>query len=248
MKRTALWAAAAALFSATPAFAVGGHVGVQYTSSDLELLSAFELDAKEAEFELGFGHGRWGAQIDGAIGEFEDSPDTLTQFAGHLWYGGDGWRLGGVIGRTDLDSMGVEWVYGAEGTFDIGSNAVLFGTVHGGENDDGGYDTFNVDAGASYYFTPNLRLSGAIGLGEIDGGGSATETDTYNISAEYQPFSAPLSLTLGWSLFDADGAESESLRIGARWNFGASTLRDRDNIAPFSQPAGMWSRLSGIGF
>lgn len=249
MKKTALLAVAAAAFTATPALAAGGYVGVEHTTTDWQTISVVDLESLEGEFAIGFGGENWGAQAEGSLGNIEASSGVdvdASSLAGHLWYAGDNWRLGGVVARTKIDDFGVtEWAYGVEGTFDVTPNAVLFASITQGNVEDADIDILNFDLGASYYLTPNLRFGGEIGFGNIE---SDADIRGYRLNAEYQLSAAPISLTLGWASYDVDdGAlESESISIGARWNFGGATLRDRDNITPFNASTGLWGRSYGI--
>lgn len=246
MKKMALLAAAAAAFTATPALAAGGYVGLEYTSTDLQSLSVVDIESLEGEFAVGFGGENWGAQVEGSLGnlDFGGADADSNTLAGHLWYAGDNWRLGGVIARTNVDDFDLtEWAYGIEGTFDVTPNAILFASVTQGDIEDNSIDILNVDLGGSYYVTQNLRLSGALGFGDIE---STDDIQSYGLNGEYQLSAAPISFTLGWSHYEIDGLESESLSVGARWNFGGATLRDRDNITPFNASTGFLGRGYGI--
>lgn len=245
MKKTALLAAAAALFMATPAMAQsGGSVGLGYTSVD------GEEDAYQLDGAYGNTSGAFGFQIDAGLGNIESDLDTQT-IAGHLFWNGGGWRLGGVIAHTNLDVDGgpspSDTVYGVEGTWNLGPNTVLLGSYTRGESDlvfiDA--DTWNADIGLNHYFSDNFRLGGEIGTGNVDGGGlGETETTSYRINGEWQPWTTPVSITLGWNAFDTDDDDSiNSWSIGARWNFGGTTLRERDNATPFDTRTGFFQRI-----
>ncbi len=250
MNKAALLAAAAAMASATPAFAqVGGYVGVDYTATEFQLFGKEDLEGRQAEFSLGFAGERWGAQIEGGYGNvaYEFIDNDITTFAGHFWYSGENWRLGGVIARTADDYFGLtEWAYGIEGTYDITPNAVVSVSYTRGDNDEGYYESTDLDFALNYYVTPNLRLGALVGAGEYDYG-PMLDSRSLGLNVEYQPFAAPVSFTLGWASYDLqdDPMESESLSFGVRWNFGAATLRERDNITPFNAAMGYDARATG---
>jgi len=245
MKKTALLAAAAALFMATPAMAQsGGSVGLGYNNIEEEG-DVYQLDGA-----FGASGGSIGYQIDAGLGQVDDDVDTQT-IAGHLYWNGGGWRLGGVIAHTNLEADGgdglSETVYGVEGTWNLGPNAVVLGSYTVGESEfivD--VDTWNADLGLNYYLSDNLRIGGAIGFGNLEAGGSDLDTNGYRLNAEWQPWTTPVSFTLGWNSFELDSSDSvDSVSVGARWNWGG-TLRERDNATPFDTRTGLYQRLYDI--
>jgi hypothetical protein len=251
MKKTALIAAAAALFVATPALAqAGGHVGVGYTSTDFD---GDDAETVQVEGAFGSSAGTIGYQVDAGIGntDFDGGDGDHYTVAGHLYWNGGAWRLGGVVANNNFDfgtSDVTETVYGVEGTFDLGANAVLLGSYTVGESEflvD--LDTWNADLGVNFYFADNFRVGGAVGLGNLDAGATDFDTTSYGIGGDWQPFTTPVSFTLGWNRFETDGAfdDYDSWSIGARWNFGGS-LRDRDNATPFETRAGLYQRLYSV--
>ncbi len=258
MKKTALLAAAAALMTASPALA-DGYVGLQYNTGESSLILG-EADGEgwQGDGAFGFGGAGWGSQINGSLGNMSIDDAGLDldtwSLAGHLWWNGGAWRLGGVIATTNLDGGGAadfdETVYGIEGTFDAGDSAVLFGSVTAGEGDFASlfdYDTWNADAGANFYFTPNARVGGFVGTGNVDTGGGDADSFSFGVNGEFQPWSAPLSITLGWNSYQIDDFDLDAnmFRVGARWNFGGGTLRDRDNSTPFDTNTSVLSRAIG---
>lgn len=245
MKKTALLAAAAALFVATPALAQsGGSVGLNYTSIEDDA-EAFQIDGA-----FGSSSGSFGWQVDAGLGQIEDDVDTQT-IAGHAYWNGGAWRLGGVVAYTNIgeDDDASETAYGIEGTWDLGSQAVLLGSYTIGEADffGGDIDTSSFDVGLNYYFTENFRIGGQYGFGNIDGGTSDADTSNLRLNAEWQPWTTPVSFQLGYNSFDVDdsGESLDSWSIGARWNFGGS-LRERDNTTPFDARTGFYQRLYDI--
>lgn len=254
MKKTTLLAATAALVCATPAFAQdhGGYAGLRYSTGELDQGPTSDIDAWQGEAEVGFTHGAWGGQFGGSFGNADVSTSNDTDFFtlnAHLNWGGENWRVGGFVVYGSIDEINVdEWTYGAEAAFDIGPNATIFGTGALG-NLDGPTDSdiWNFDAAFAYYFTDNFRLSGNVGTGNIDD--FDYDTTTYGINGEVQPFSVPISFTFGWNAISIDGsgfdADGDYLSVGARWNFGAGTLRDRNSVTPFNQPTAYAQRVYG---
>lgn len=250
MKKTALFAAAAALFAATPAAAqVGGHVGLGYTTTES---STDEESAWQLEGALGGASGSIGYQVDAGIGSIDfgtGDADSLT-LAGHLYLNGGNWRLGGVIATANLDAAIEieELVYGVEGTLNLGPNVVALASYTVGEVDTiVDVDTWNADFGLRFYVSDNLSISGALGFGNLDAGGTDSDTTSLGIRGEWQPWTAPVSLSLGYERFEVDGAfdEYDTLSFGVRWNFGG-TLRERDNATPFETRTGLYQRIYGL--
>jgi hypothetical protein len=172
-----------------------------------------------------------------------------------LYWGGAGWRLGGALAFSNFDAgAGAESedvVYGIVGTHDLGPNTVLDGSATFGEIDIFGadVDTWNIDAGLNFYTASNFRIGANIGVGNLDaGGGADADTSSGGINAEWAPFaSTPVSFIAGWNHFDVDnaflgGIETDTLSIGARWNFGGGSLRERDNSTPFETRTALYPR------
>lgn len=250
MKRTALLAAAAALVSAAPA-AAQGYVGMQHGSGESGLfLGTQDVDTWQLEGAYGFNLSpNWRAQVEGAYSAIEVSPggelDTWG-VGGHVWWQADSWRLGVGVATTQYDdaSDAKEWTYAVEGSYDFGESVVVRGSYAQGSTDAASVsvDTDSFDGALFYYPTPNIRLSVSGATGELE---STAETTVFALGAEFQPWSAPVSLTLDWSNYEADiaMAESDALQVGVRWNFGAASLRERDNATPFHLDTGFYDRL-----
>lgn len=251
MKKTALLAAAAALFMATPAMAQsGGHVGLNFGNTETD---TDDFDTWQGDVALGGAHGAVGFQVDGGFGSSDSGGTDVDHYtvAGHLYWNGGGWRLGGVVAHTTLDGDGDsvgETVYGVEGTLDLGANAVLLGSYTVGESEfivD--LDSSNADIGLNYYFTDNLRAGVNAGTGNLDAGSGDFDSSSLGINAEWQPWAMPLSFRAAYNTFEVDDVfgDFETLTLGARWNWGG-TLRERDNATPFDTRTGLYQRVYGI--
>lgn len=146
---------------------------------------------------------------------------------------------------------GEETAYGIEGTYDAGANAILISSLTTGSGDLFGlidYDTFNWDAGANFYPSPNIRIGGFFGVGNIDLSSIEGDSISFGVNGEFQPWSAPVSITLGWNSFQVDDfdIDTNAFQIGGRWNFGGGTLRDRDNATPFDTNSGGFNRAVNV--
>lgn len=242
MRKVALLAAAAAAFVSTPALA-GGYVGATYGS-----LETSGTDATSIQLEGAAGwnsDSAWGGQIDGSFGNIEPDvggdADTWS-IAGHLYWGNDSWRLGGVLASSEADFGGGlsvdEFNYGFEGSANLGASAVGFGSLTFGTFDFIGtdIDTWNVDFRVNFYASDNVRFGFNAGTGNMDAGIVDGESTTFGADAEFQPWSAPISVTLAYSHYEEDvfSSEEDGLTLGIRWNFGSENLRARDEAAPFA--------------
>jgi hypothetical protein len=257
MRKTAFLAAAAALLTATPAMA-GGYVGLGYSNTDIDFSGSTEVDTWQGEAAVGFSGGGWGGQLGGSFGNLDfDSGGDADAWAvdGHLYWDGGAWRLGAVILHTDLDfgSGGGgsldETVYGVEAMFNTSPNSNIFASLTTGEGEFlADYDVWNLDVGGNFYASPNVRIGGYVGTGNVDFGGIDSDTFSVGVNGEFQPWAVPVSLTAGWNYHEADdiSLETNSFRIGARWNFGGGTLQERNNATPFTTRGGFLDRTFGV--
>lgn len=264
MKKWALMAiaAAAASVAATPAMADnGGYVGLRYADGNVDqnIGGDYDVTSWQGEGELGWNTGAWGGQVGATYGnvDLDALGDTnFGTFNGHLFWGNDAWKIGGFITYSTVDDFDVdEWNYGVESAFNFGPDTTFYasgslGTLSDSTDD---YDDWNVDFGIGHYFSDNFRLAGNVGWGSVQdiGLGSDADTQTYGINAEWQFSSIPISIVGGYNVFNVDAgplnADTDYFSIGARWNFGGSTLRERNNSTPFTQPGGYGTRLYGVG-
>lgn len=254
MKKTALLAAAAAMMCATPAMA-DGYLGARYSTGEVDGGVSTDVTSWQGEGELGWngGAGSWGGQFGGQFGNVEVDTGGDTDFFtlnGHLFYQGTGWRLGGVITYGTLDETDLdEFTYGIESSFDFGPNTTFFasgvlGTLDGGGSD---YDQWAIDLGLGHYLSDNFRIAGNLGFGAIDD--ADIDTTTWGINGEWQFSGAPISIVAGYNAYNLDtgtgDADANYFSVGARWNFGGGTLRDRNNDTPFNANGHYGTRLYG---
>ncbi|MEZ6024486.1 MAG: hypothetical protein R3C16_13955 [Hyphomonadaceae bacterium] len=254
MKKSALLAALAAAMISTPA-AAEGYLGLEYEAANVDTGGGdVDLDIWQGEGAFGFGGQGWGGQIDGSWGNLSvnNADADVWTLGGHLWWASDNWRLGGVVTTTQLSDGGTidEWAAGVEGADDASPRTQFIASFTVGEVDHGGpdLDTANLDVRANFFATPNVRIGGLLGFGNLDDGATDVDTLSYGVNAEFQPWSAPVSVTLGWTAFDIDDVDvgSSTFQIGARWNFGGGTLQDRRNATPFDTTTGYYNRFYGI--
>lgn len=111
-------------------------------------------------------------------------------------------------------------------------------------------DAWNVDVGLKYYFSDNIRVGGKVGMGNLSLGGFDDDTQSILLDGEFQPWSPPVSIALSYDHFSSGDApfdfDAHTFRVGARWNFGGGTLRDRNNDTPFDTRSPLYQRLYGL--
>lgn len=254
MKKTALLAAAAAMVAATPA-AADGYLGGRYTSADIDVIleTGVEADAWQGEGAFGW-TGALGGQVGGTFGNIDVEGEEIDYWNGnvHLYWDTGSWKIGGVLAHSEFEDADTdETVLGVETMFDVSSNANIWGSLTRSEFEFfiADFEAWNLDVGANFYASPNVRFGGYVGTGNVDaGGGDDFDSIAFGVNTEFQPWSAPVSITLGYNYFDIDdiNAGSTSFNIGARWNFGGGTVQDRNNATPYTTNNGNMSRILGI--
>lgn len=254
MKKLALLAAtAAAAAMIAPTASAHGYLGASYGNIDA---NTGEADALQVEGAFGWNNGSWGTQFDASIGQLDGDTADGDSYAigGHVYWGNENWRIGGVVGTTNVDDGGSdlsETAYGFEGSLNLGDSAVALASTTWGTFDFFGtdIDTWNLDGRINLYSSANFRIGATYGIGNLEAGGFDGDTSTYGVDAEFAPFSAPVSFTVGWLRFEDDdflGFATDTVSAGVRWNFGGGTLRDRDNAAPFNMRTGYAQRLYDV--
>jgi hypothetical protein len=245
MKKLLMGAVGAlALLAAAPAYAeTGGFVGASYE----------RLDADDAEAD-GFainGAAAYdaapsvGVEVEAGYVDFEET-DGSYGVTGHVYSDGGSYKFGGFLGLSDSEDADTFFGGGIEGATHL-TNVTLVGALGYGEADETGI--WSIDGEARYFVTDNFRLQGKLGYGRVEFDG-ADDSDLwrYGVGGEFQLDAAPVSLFADVSIFDFEEAdEITAFSIGARWNFGNFSLRDRDTMGPtFAGVSTVGSQI-GIG-
>jgi hypothetical protein len=261
MRILLLSAAAALLACAAPgvASAQSGYVGASYANSDIDVGGpSQDVDTIGAHGVVAFDAGALGVQLGANYGNLDADGADVDAYGvdGHLYSRGSQWQFGGGVAYEKLDGDGAEideWTVAGEALYFMDRSTVGAALSYG-ESDAGGgggdLETIALDGEFRYFATDNLRLEVNAGFGnaEADVGGD-TDFWAAGVGAEYQFASVPVSIFGGYDHVNADDSdfEGDSISVGARWNFGGTTLMERDRSgANLKTPQGLFGRLFGV--
>jgi hypothetical protein len=221
-----------------------GHVGANYSRTDVDVAGVdIDGDVYQVEGAVRFDAGSLGAQIDGAITNY-DGDDTSFAATGHLnTKVGEG-LIGGFVGAETADDITI-WGLGVEGQANINGKTSLYGQAGYGNVDDAfDADLWAVRGEVRYFVADNIRLTGSLGYSTIDAAANV-DTWTAGVEAEYQFAETPFSVWAGYDHADSDDidANADTLRVGVRYTFGGS-LKDRDSAGA---SLGSITKLFGAG-
>jgi hypothetical protein len=226
---------AVALTAPCAAFAQTGHVDLSYANRDYDF-GGFGTDFDDVTFggQFAFG-GALGAQVDGYYGNWEADSGGETDVWGlgvHVFARRDAWLVGAYVGYDDMGDFNLEVLTGAlEGQYYL-PRSTISGVLSYSEADiPAAYSITMLEGEYRYFFTDNLSVHGAIGIGSGDIGAADPDVWSGELGAEYQFDAAPISVfgsfhhnTLDFSTGEI---EVDAMRIGVRYNWGG-TLMDRD--------------------
>ncbi|MEJ0060923.1 MAG: hypothetical protein WDM79_15685 [Terricaulis sp.] len=259
MRNLLLSAAAALMAVALPgvAAAQSGYVGAYYTNAEIDTGADNDVDAYGLDGVVAFDAGALGVQLGANYGTLDGDGDEVDAYGvdGHLFTRNAQWQLGGGVAVEKLDGDGSEideWTVAAEGLYFL-DRATVGAALSYGESDLGGgggdLETVALDGEFRYFVSDNFRIDANAGFGnaEADVGGDADFWGA-GVGAEYQLSSVPVSLVANYDHVNVDdsGFEADAFTVGARWNFGGTTLLERDRSgANLSKPRGLFGRLFG---
>jgi hypothetical protein len=123
---------------------------------------------------------------------------------------------------------------GLEGQATMGSATIYGSAGYGHVNSTLDQSLWTGRLEGRYFVTENFSLNVNGGLVRASASGAHTTVRTVGFGAEYQPSVLPFSIQGGYSHADASGssAESNTVRVGLRWNFDGSSLAERDRVGP----------------
>ena len=256
MKKVLLGAAAAlALTLPGVASAQSAYVDLGYQSSEADV-GGVSGDADG--WTLGGaaawgGNGSLGFQVDGLISstDADGGGDTdAWNIGGHLFTRNDAYLFGGFVNYGDVDVDGAGdfdfWTVGLEGQLYL-QRTTLDGALSYSEGDDADAELTAADVGLTHFFTDNFSFGGNVGFGNIDTPLGDTDVVSYGLGAEWQFASLPVSVFGGWQHAEIDDidADSDTLGIGVRYNFGGS-LFDRNRSGASLSRGGGLGRFGGL--
>ncbi|HTK33912.1 MAG TPA: hypothetical protein VL358_01325 [Caulobacteraceae bacterium] len=141
--------------------------------------------------------------------------------------------IGGWAGWSHTDGADL-FGLGLEGQAYMGG-ATIYGSVGYGHVDSSAdQNLWTARLEGRYFVTENFSLNVNGGLVRAGVPGARETVRTIGFGGEYQPSVLPFSIQGGYSHADASGssAESNTFRVGLRWNFDGSTLVERDHSGP----------------
>jgi opacity protein-like surface antigen len=234
-------ATAALLVPAVAQADTNAVVGLQYSSTDID---SFDLDAYgiEGAFSHDFSNGTV-FQFDGASDRVDVGGCCYSSSYGAAHYGlrNDNYAIGGFASFDELfiySGLGL----GVEGQLYL-NNIVLNGSIAHADFGDLDVDTTTAAVDATYFFSPNLGLTGLVSVSDDEIYGD--DTTTYGISGEYRLASSPLSFELGVRQTDIFDDDATTWTLGVNFDFGTGSLHERATDGPsFNGAANLHDYLS----
>lgn len=246
MKKMLLGAAAAVAMIALPtaAHADGGYIDVVGGNDDITLTGLGSADSNFWGVDGVFSGSN--VQLGAHYSTFDESSNDVWSVDGHLFTRNDKWQLGAGVGYSDADSTS-EWAVAGEGLLFLDRTTLGADIVYSNA-DDTDTTAWSIDGEARFFLTDNFRVGVNAGWGSIDAGsGGDADVTSLGANAEWQFDNTPFSVFVGYNHTDADVIESDAWGLGARWNFGSSSLIDRDRHgANLRSTTGIFSRLLGL--
>lgn len=252
MKTLLLVTAAAAAFAAAPAFAQStgpvGSAGITWSN--------VEADAGGASAEDSFGaidanvagdFGAWTVTFDASMswadGEMDEDRPVTGQV--HVTRKLNDMRVGAFVGTTSIDGERANTI-GLEAQKYAGPLTVTgaLGVTHMSE-----VDVININGDLGYFVQDNLRLNANIGAGNLDTDFGNTRYLAMGAGAEYLIPKTPVSVYGAYDRTSVDDfdLDIDTFSIGIRFNYGASSLRAREQSgADLARTAGTLGALSGF--
>ena len=245
--KTRVLAGAAAMFALAggQAFAAAGYVGAAYLDAETDV-GGFEADDDgwglegAAAFEVS---PAMGAQVGVAFADSDEGDDAFSA-DGHLNLRNEQRLIGGFIAAGEAADE-TFWAIGGEGELYM-SQLTLAGAIGYASFEDD-VDSWALDGEARFFLSDNFKIEGKAGYANIDSDFGDDDLTTLGIGAEYQFGAAPLSILASYQHGEFDEADlsTDAFTIGARWNFGAGSLKDQDRTGA-SLP-GLSSFTSSLG-
>jgi hypothetical protein len=218
--------AAAAFVMAAPAYAAIGYVGGSYVNSEV---SDDNTDGGIIEGAVAFDIApTLGSEVDVYGSEIEE--EDAFGINGHIYADTGAYKFGGFAGVGEADDEST-YAVGIEGAAHLNNFSVL-GAFGYGETDSSDDGMFAADAVGRFFLTDDFMINGRVGWSDSDADNSPTAY-RFGAGAEFQFAALPVSAFANFDRQEIiNGADTDTIRIGARYHFGTGTLRDRDLMGP----------------
>jgi hypothetical protein len=227
---------AALVGTAAQAQAVG-EVGLNYQRSILNDSAPgnARLNSWQVEGASRYDFGNFGASFDAQLTDLDAVvADTVDfSFTGHLnaHVGGDA-LVGGFAG-VDLGEGGSKiWGVGLEGQVGLGASDTLYGQAGYGKFDDlGDAKLWAARLELRHFFTDNVKLQGSVGYEKADTDFGDADAWNVGVEGEYRFAGTPWSVRAGYDFGRSQDLDTDAhtFRIGARYSFGAPSLKARND-------------------
>jgi hypothetical protein len=214
---------------------LSGHVGVQYDRGDYDQYGFDEkTDFYTLEGALRFGADVIGGSVDGRVTYSNTEGYHQTAIAGTAHVNarlGEG-LVGAFAGGDRSDDLKI-WGVGLEAQANLGDNLILYTQLGYGQTKDlfiNKADVWAARADIRLFPTDNLKLQASGGYQRLNDAFYKSDAWMAGVEGEYQIPKTGLSLVAGydhWRVDDLD-LSGDIFRIGARYAFGATSLRQRE--------------------
>jgi hypothetical protein len=233
-------ACAAALLGFAPASLAQttGHVGVQFMRADEKVPATgdYDVDFYTLEGALRTGSAVIGGSVDGRLTYSDDGGYNQTAFAGtahvNTRFGGD-FALLGAFGGVDRSEDAKIWGAGLEAQANVAQNLILY--AQGGYGETRSLYPLLAQVWATrgdvrLFPTDNIKLQASASYQWISVGPLKTHSWMAGVEGEYQIPNTNLSLIAAYDRYRIGvvGNTADIGRIGARYTFGAGSLRQRE--------------------
>ncbi|MDB5453591.1 MAG: hypothetical protein JWO33_2169 [Caulobacteraceae bacterium] len=223
MKKTLIAAASAAVLALMAVSAqaqVVGHVDGAYSTSN---------DSDADSWSLGGGvvlpAGPLNLELDatGATTKVDGfGSEKSFNAAAHLFHRNDQYALGAFVAAADEGL----YAWGGEGAVYLDRVTLSAQVGQASDESEGGVGVIGTAFGVGGKFFATDNLAFGAGYNTINPKGPGGSLNVWDVSGEYKFDTAPISAFVGYQRledFDVD-----AWTIGARWHFGAQTLKEQD--------------------
>lgn len=230
MKKVAVLATLAAGLGAfaAPAIAQTGTVGINYAQADA---GGGDTDAWGINGGVAIPTGgNLVVLLDGGYSTNEDADVDAFTGTAHLISRNETSAIGGYVGFTSVESGGGD----AEGLgiggeyarfFETGTLAVSAGYATDDDND---VDVYGLSGEYRIFASDNLRFDIGASWANVDNGFGDDDGTAIGVGVEYRFGGAPVSIGANYQTVDAGGGDVDVIGATLRFDFGHSSLKDRD--------------------